>query len=51
MNLKEEHEQKRYFIENMSEQDLTLAYERLANNGFPTKEFHPSRLQLLITIN
>lgn len=38
MNLKEEHEQKRYFIENMSEQDLTLAYERLANNGFPTKE-------------
>ncbi len=38
MNLKEEPEQKRCCIENMTEQDLTLTYERLANNGFPTKE-------------
>ena len=38
MNLEEELEQERNRIENMTEQDLTLAYERLAHNGFPTKE-------------
>ena len=38
MELKEEPGQREYLIENLTEQDLIFAYERLAHNGFPTKE-------------
>ena len=38
MDIKEELELRQIRIENLTEQDLTLAYERLAHDGFPIKE-------------
>lgn len=38
MNIKEELEQRQIHIENLTEQDLILAYERLEHDGFPIKE-------------